>query len=567
MPQTAGMDAAPPAFARRGAGEELPFDARRRRCGPRGAPRRAGGPARAERGRQDHDAAHVPRHHHPRRGLGRDLRPPPAQGPEPGHGARRLRRRLPAAARPAAGARGPRIFADLCGAPDRRGRRRRRARALRHPPPGRPDVRRAVLGPADDRRHRQGHAPPAVAARARRADRLARPRRRLPGAHRPRGPERRGRHVAARHQPQHGRGRAPLRAGGLPPAARSCRRHPRRDRRRARPRDPSRTCSSTSPPAATSPGRSGGQARRRGRRRERPPGHRPSPAATPTCCCAAPTASSTCSSGRWSTCCCGARSACSSPSRAGTPSRPGVTYLLAGILLFHVVYQSQIAVSTGFLEEIWSRNLLNLMTTPLKEWEYAVGRGPLRPGQGGRGASPSWSWRRSPSTPSTSSRRLGPAAHRHRAAAGGLVDLALRRSAWCCASARAPRCWPGGSCSWSCRCRASSTRSTPCPRCCSRSPACCPPPTSSPPPGPSSTASRSPWDQLAYAFVGAVVLAGLGVFYVTSMLRTFRQRGYVTRFAELAHDTDNDPTRGLGSAAGHRASSRRWPRSGRFPRR
>jgi ABC-2 type transport system permease protein len=48
-------------------------------------------------------------------------------------------------------------------------------------------------------------------------------------------------------------------------------------------------------------------------------------------------------------------------------------YLLAGIILWHVVYQSQIAVSTGFLEEAWSRNMLNLMVTPLKETEYVVG--------------------------------------------------------------------------------------------------------------------------------------------------------------------------------------------------
>ena len=51
----------------------------------------------------------------------------------------------------------------------------------------------------------------------------------------------------------------------------------------------------------------------------------------------------------------------------------GVAYLLAGILLFHVLYQSQISVSTGFLEEVWSRNLLNIMTTPITEWEYAAG--------------------------------------------------------------------------------------------------------------------------------------------------------------------------------------------------
>jgi len=53
--------------------------------------------------------------------------------------------------------------------------------------------------------------------------------------------------------------------------------------------------------------------------------------------------------------------------------RAEATYLLAGILLFHILYQSQIAASTGFLEEVWSRNLLNMMTTPLTEWEYACG--------------------------------------------------------------------------------------------------------------------------------------------------------------------------------------------------
>jgi ABC-2 type transport system permease protein len=54
-------------------------------------------------------------------------------------------------------------------------------------------------------------------------------------------------------------------------------------------------------------------------------------------------------------------------SRAGTP------YLLAGIMLFHVLFQSQIAVSTGFMEETWTRNLLNMMTTPLREIEYVAG--------------------------------------------------------------------------------------------------------------------------------------------------------------------------------------------------
>ena len=54
-------------------------------------------------------------------------------------------------------------------------------------------------------------------------------------------------------------------------------------------------------------------------------------------------------------------------------SRAAAPYLLAGIMLFHVLFQCQIAVTTGFMEETWSRNLLNIMTTPITEIEYAAG--------------------------------------------------------------------------------------------------------------------------------------------------------------------------------------------------
>ncbi len=40
-----------------------------------------------------------------------------------------------------------------------------------------------------------------------------------------------------------------------------------------------------------------------------------------------------------------------------------------------------------------------------------------------------------------------------------------------------------------------------------------------------------PWDELAAALLGIVVLVGAGLWFVTMMLRTFRQRGYVTRFS------------------------------------
>ena len=58
-------------------------------------------------------------------------------------------------------------------------------------------------------------------------------------------------------------------------------------------------------------------------------------------------------------------------STSGTAKASG--YLLAGIVLWHVIYQSQIAMSTGFLEETWTRNLLNLMVTPVREVEYVGG--------------------------------------------------------------------------------------------------------------------------------------------------------------------------------------------------
>lgn len=49
--------------------------------------------------------------------------------------------------------------------------------------------------------------------------------------------------------------------------------------------------------------------------------------------------------------------------------------LLTGILLFHVVWQLTLAGSMGFLEEVWSRNVLNLFTTPLSEREYGAALG------------------------------------------------------------------------------------------------------------------------------------------------------------------------------------------------
>src|SRR6202022_5141027 len=48
--------------------------------------------------------------------------------------------------------------------------------------------------------------------------------------------------------------------------------------------------------------------------------------------------------------------------QSGTGAK-GVAFLLAGILLFHVVFQAEVSLATGFMEETWSRNLPTLVVT------------------------------------------------------------------------------------------------------------------------------------------------------------------------------------------------------------
>ncbi len=57
----------------------------------------------------------------------------------------------------------------------------------------------------------------------------------------------------------------------------------------------------------------------------------------------------------------------------GGPVRSGLPYMLTGILMMHVLYQANISVSTGFMEETWSRNLLNVMVSPVTELDYMIG--------------------------------------------------------------------------------------------------------------------------------------------------------------------------------------------------
>lgn len=57
----------------------------------------------------------------------------------------------------------------------------------------------------------------------------------------------------------------------------------------------------------------------------------------------------------------------------GGAGRAGAPYMLSGILLMHVMYQANVSMSCGFLDETWSRNLVNLMVSPLREVELLAG--------------------------------------------------------------------------------------------------------------------------------------------------------------------------------------------------
>ena len=52
----------------------------------------------------------------------------------------------------------------------------------------------------------------------------------------------------------------------------------------------------------------------------------------------------------------------------GTGEAP-VVLLVTGIMLFHLIWQLTLAGSFGLLDEVWSRNLMNLIATPLTERE------------------------------------------------------------------------------------------------------------------------------------------------------------------------------------------------------
>ncbi len=48
-------------------------------------------------------------------------------------------------------------------------------------------------------------------------------------------------------------------------------------------------------------------------------------------------------------------------------------FFLGAVILWDLLFRSQQAVSQGFLEDVWSRNVLNIWSTPIRPAEYVLG--------------------------------------------------------------------------------------------------------------------------------------------------------------------------------------------------
>ena len=58
----------------------------------------------------------------------------------------------------------------------------------------------------------------------------------------------------------------------------------------------------------------------------------------------------------------------------GNRLQPGiVSFLLGSSILWGLFYAFQRDMAVGFLDELWSRNLINLFSSPLSVWEYLTG--------------------------------------------------------------------------------------------------------------------------------------------------------------------------------------------------
>lgn len=57
------------------------------------------------------------------------------------------------------------------------------------------------------------------------------------------------------------------------------------------------------------------------------------------------------------------------PENAGLP----ITFLLGAVLLWDIQFRATQGVSISFLEDVWTRNLLNIFVAPIRTWEVVAG--------------------------------------------------------------------------------------------------------------------------------------------------------------------------------------------------
>ena len=49
-----------------------------------------------------------------------------------------------------------------------------------------------------------------------------------------------------------------------------------------------------------------------------------------------------------------------------------IVFLINGMIFWDILYRSQQAVSISMIEEIWTQNIMNLLISPLRVWEWLV---------------------------------------------------------------------------------------------------------------------------------------------------------------------------------------------------
>ena len=124
---------------------------------------------------------------------------------------------------------------------------------------------------------------------------------------------------------------------------------------------------------------------------------------------------------------------------------------IGAVLLWDILFRGQLGFSMSFLEEMYARNLGNLMMSPLRadrvhhradDHEHRAARHRLDPGEPARHrvlrVQPVRPW-------------LGAGGVLRQPHPDELVGRHLRVRAWCCATVSAPRPLRGASCSCSCR--------------------------------------------------------------------------------------------------------------------